>query len=153
MLKDIVKEVFARDLDKLVQEIKLYQHNDTLWTKLPGTTNPGGNLVLHICGNLNHFVGAQLGGTGYVRQREREFTDTGYSQDDLVAKVKFTAHMIEDVLEEMGEKDLAKTYPLEVLGKSTTTGFFLTHLAAHLNYHLGQINYHRRLVSTTQEKQ
>lgn len=146
MLKEILQELFARDLAKLVAEIELYPTDEALWRTAEGISNSGGNLCLHICGNLNHFVGAQLGGTGYVRQREREFSDKGYSKDDLVAKVKFTAHMIADTLEEFDEKDFAKTYPLEVFGKPMQTGFFLTHLTAHLNYHLGQINYHRRLV-------
>lgn len=146
MLIEILKELFARDLRKLVQEIELYPTNEALWVVQEGISNSGGNLVLHLCGNLNHFIGAQLGDTGYVRQREREFSDKGLTKDDLIGKVKFTANMVAETLDKLKEKDLEKTFPLEVMGKEWTTGFFLTHLTAHLNYHLGQINYHRRLV-------
>lgn len=147
MLIEILKELFARDLSKLAQEVELYPTGEALWLVKEGIGNSGGNLVLHLCGNLNHFVGAQLGNTGYVRQRDREFSDTGLSKEDLIGKVKFTASMVAETLDKLKEKDLEKTFPIEVFGKPMTTGYFLTHLTAHLNYHLGQINYHRRLLS------
>lgn len=147
MLIEILKQLFARDLAKLVQEIEQYPTADAMWATAPGIGNSGGNLVLHLCGNLNHFIGAQLGDTGYVRQREREFSDTGLSKEDLIGKVKFTAGMVAETLDKLNEKDLANTYPQEVMGKEWPTGFFLSHLVTHLSYHLGQINYHRRLLS------
>ncbi len=146
MLLEILKQLFARDLAKLVQEIELYPSNESQWVVKDGISNSAGNLVLHLCGNLNHFIGAQLGDTGYVRQREREFSDTGLSKEDLIGKVKFTAEMVAETLDKLKEKDLEKTFPLEVMGKEWPTGFFLSHLITHLSYHLGQINYHRRLI-------
>lgn len=147
MLLEIQKQLFARDLAKLVEEIEHYPTNESLWVVTDGISNSSGNLVLHLCGNLNHFIGAQLGETGYVRQRDREFSDTGLSKEDLIGKVKFTANMVAESLDKLDEKDLAKTYPIEVMGKEWPTGFFLSHLVTHLSYHLGQINYHRRLLA------
>lgn len=146
MLAEILKQLFARDLAKLVAEIEQYPTNESLWLVKEGISNSGGNLVLHLCGNLNHFIGAQLGDTGYVRQREREFSDTGLTKEDLIGKVKFTANMVAETLDKLKEKDLEKTFPIEVLGKEWPTGFFLSYLITHLSYHLGQINYHRRLI-------
>lgn len=146
MLLEILKQLFARDLAKLVSEIEQYPTNESMWVVKEGIINSAGNLVLHLCGNLNHFIGAQLGDTGYVRQREREFSDTGLSKEDLIGKVKFTAEMVAESLDKLSDKDLEKTFPLEVMGKEWPTGFFLSHLITHLSYHLGQINYHRRLI-------
>ncbi|CAN5266046.1 hypothetical protein BH09BAC1_BH09BAC1_22440 [soil metagenome] len=147
MLKEILTELFARDLGKLEQEISLYPTDESLWLTAEGISNSGGNLALHLCGNLNHFIGAQLGHTGYVRQREKEFTTKGISRTQVIEDVKATAHAVVKTLEQISEEELAKVFPLEVFGKPIQTGFFLTHLTAHLNYHLGQINYHRRLVA------
>lgn len=147
MLKDILIELYERDLGRLKAEIEQYSNEADLWKVGGGITNSGGNLTLHLVGNLKHFFGAVLGGSGYVRDRDAEFSSTGVLRDTLLNEIDETGAVVKSTLEGLSEEDLAKVYPIEVFGHPRTTGFFLTHLATHFNYHLGQINYHRRLLS------
>ena len=147
MQQEILTALYERDLKKLKEELGAYSDEADLW-KIDGEIlNSAGNLSLHLIGNLKHFFGAVLGNTGYVRNRDAEFADKGVSRDQILADVDETAAVIKLTLANLSDEDLAKTYPLEVFGEPMTTGYFLTHLATHLNWHLGQINYHRRLVA------
>jgi len=150
MLIDILKTLFKRDLIKLKEEIAAYQTEATIWTVDKNITNCGGNLCLHLVGNLNHFIGTILGETGYVRQRELEFSLKNVPKATLIQQVEETQKMIEKVLSQLTETDLSKDYPIIVFKKSISTGLFLTHLTTHLTYHTGQINYHRRLLDEVQ---
>ena len=143
---DHLTTIFIRDLNKLQSEIALYKDEEKIWVIEKGISNSTGNLCLHLIGNLNHFIGAQLGNTGYVRERDLEFSLKNIARDTLIHKTRETIIMLEQTLGAMKESDLEKEYPIEVLNKQTTTGFFLLHLASHLGYHLGQVNYHRRLI-------
>ena len=147
MLTDVLIELYERDVAKLKTEIGLYENEADLWEKPGDVPNSAGNLCLHLNGNLQHFFGAVLGGTGYVRDRDAEFASTGVSREQMLADVDTTLSVVKTTLAKLGNDDLAKTYPIEVFGKPITTAFFLTHLATHLDWHLGQINYHRRLLS------
>lgn len=149
MVVEILKELYERDIEKLKAEIELYGNEADLWKTGGEITNSAGNLSLHLIGNLRHFFGAVLGGTGYVRDRDSEFSTGGVSRQDLLAAADTALADVRLTLDKLSDEDFAKTYPIEVFGKPMTTGFFLIHLATHLNYHLGQINYHRRLVSGT----
>lgn len=146
MLKETLTEIFERDLQKLETEISLYKDEDNLWLVKPGISNSAGNLCLHLLGNLNHFIGATLGHTGYVRHREDEFSLKNIPRQDLVINIGNCKLIVKESLANLPEADLQKDFPLEVFGKKTSTEFMLVHLAAHLSYHLGQINYHRRLL-------
>lgn len=138
-------KIFKRDLKKLRKEIGLYNKEGNLWLTDKAITNSAGNLCLHIVGNLNHFVGSVIGETGYVRQRELEFSQKHVPIKKLLKQIDDTILMIEDSLNKMELNDLEKLYPIEVFKEPLTNEFFLTHLVHHLSYHLGQINYHRRL--------
>ena len=146
MLIDILKTLFKRDLNKLKKEIAAYQNEENIWIVDKNITNCGGNLCLHLLGNLNHFIGTLLGETGYVRQRDLEFSLKNVPRTTLIEQVEDTMEMIEKVLNQLTEADLAKEYPIIVFKERMPTGFFLTHLTTHLTYHLGQVNYHRRLL-------
>lgn len=146
MLNQILIDIYKRDLAKLKAEIELYSNEADLWRVDGEIANSAGNLTLHLAGNLRHFFGAVLGDTGYVRDRDREFSEVGVSRADLLAGVDQAAADVIATLEKLTADDLARTYPIEVFGHPMTTEFFLVHLATHLNYHLGQINYHRRLL-------
>lgn len=139
--------MYDRDLSKLKEEIGLYTDEADLWKTGGGITNSAGNLTLHLIGNLRHFFGTVLGDTGYVRDRDKEFSDGGVSRANLLLGVDQAAADVRATLEKLTDADFAANYPLEVFGYQMTTEFFLVHLATHLNYHLGQINYHRRLIS------
>jgi len=146
MLTEPLLELFERDLGRLKKEIEQYEHEKALWKVEGNITNSSGNLCLHIVGNLNHFIGTTLGKTGYKRDRDAEFSLLGVSRNELINMVDDTIEMIKNVLPNLTDKDLEATYPQEVFGQPMKTDYFLIHLQGHLTYHLGQVNYHRRLL-------
>jgi len=146
MITESIRSLFNRDLNKLKTEIEAYQNEENLWIIDKSIANSAGNLCLHLVGNINHFIGAQLGNTGYVRHRDLEFSLKDVPRAELIEKIEATIAMIDSVLPKLSEDDLKKEYPLVVFESKMTTDYFLIHLIAHLDYHLGQINYHRRLL-------
>lgn len=141
-----LQKIFKRDLEKLKQEISLYHDEKNLWVIDKNIANSAGNLCLHLVGNLNTYIGAEIGKTGYIRNRDQEFSQKNIPQQQLIKMVEDTITVVEDGLNKVNEDDLEKEYSLLVFKEKTSTGFFLIHLAVHLDYHLGQINYHRRLL-------
>ncbi|SDK11093.1 Protein of unknown function [Pedobacter sp. ok626] len=147
MLKESLKSLFTRDLNKLKSEIESYQKEEQLWLVDKNIANSAGNLCLHLVGNLNTFVGAELGKTGYVRNRELEFSLKDVPRAELVAKVEDTIKVVNTTLDGLSEEELVNDYPLvKIVVGGSSVGFMLVHLSTHLAYHLGQINYHRRLL-------
>ena len=147
MLKEILVEFFERELLKLKEEIGLYAGESGIWEVRSGISNSAGNLCLHLVGNLNHFIGAVLGRSGYIRQRDDEFSLKNIPRSELVLSIEQTILMVKNTLQGFSEADFDKIYPLEKHGQVVTTRYMLLHLLTHLNYHLGQVNYHRRLIS------
>jgi hypothetical protein len=148
-LLQTLASLFERDLKKLEEEIKQYEHEALLWKTEGGIKNPGGNLCLHLCGNLQYYIGTRLGNTGYERNRPLEFSAKNIDKTRLIEEIKRTKQAVLDTLEKMNDENLHEIYPEEVLGYPMTTVFFLIHLSGHLSYHLGQVNYHRRLIDFT----
>lgn len=146
MIIESLRSLYSRDLNKLKTEIEAYQNEENLWKTDKSIANSGGNLCLHLVGNLNLFIGTELGKTGYVRHRDLEFSLKDIPKAELIEKVQATLSMVDTVLSQLSEEDLGKEYPLVVFEDKMTTDYFLIHLVAHLDYHLGQINYHRRLL-------
>lgn len=140
------QETYGRGFDKLYAEISAYAAENTLWDVAPGTSNSAGNLCLHLLGNINHFIGAQLGNTGYAREREREFSDKHVPRETLLANIRHTQEMALRVLGTLTADDLQKTYPIQLQIGPKDTEYMLVFFAIHLEYHLGQINYHRRVL-------
>ena len=147
MLADVLKELYERDLNKLRDEIMQFTDEADLWKTGEGVTNSAGNLCQHLTGNLQHFFGAVLGSSGYVRDRDAEFASKTATRAELLADIDSALASVKNTLANLTDEDFSKTYPIEVFGHPMTTGYFLTHLATHFNYHLGQINYHRRLLA------
>ena len=145
-MKNVIAEILDRDLKKLSDELQGYADESLIWKVADGIANSAGNLTLHMCGNLRHFIGATLGGDGYVRNREAEFSNKNVSRQKLLSEIEITRQAVNKTLTSMKDDALKNNYPLNVLGELRTNEFFLTHLVAHFNYHLGQVNYHRRLV-------
>ncbi|WP_400079026.1 DinB family protein [Winogradskyella sp. R77965] len=137
-------KLFKRDLNTLKEEINLYKNEENLWKVDGSVTNSAGTLCLHLIGNLNHFIGAALGNTGYVRQRDLEFSLKGVPKSELIKQVEDAIVVVENVLNRLTDEDLQQEYKHRK--EPMTTEYFLSHLAMHLAYHLGQINYHRRLL-------
>lgn len=146
MLTETLTQLFERDLKRLANEISLYKDESHIWTVQKDISNSAGNLCLHLLGNLNHFIGATLGHTGYVRHRDDEFSLKNIPRQDLLLNISNCLIIVTETLQKLPEEDLAADFPIEVFGKKDSTEYMLIHLATHLSYHLGQINYHRRLV-------
>ena len=148
MIQQSLSELFERDLNKLKEEINLYKDESYIWDVKGEIKNSAGNLTLHLLGNLNHFIGAILGNSGYVRNREEEFSDTHVPRTEIIGDIDKAIGIVKSTLSRVSDELLKKDYPIKVLKNKETmrTEFFLIHLSGHLNYHLGQINYHRRLI-------
>jgi len=146
MLIQELKELFIRDLNKLKDELSFYSGVSNLYRIENEIKNSAGNLTLHLCGNLKHFIGATLNNTGYVRDRDKEFSNKKKFPSDLIVNVVETIDVVESYFDTVKEEDLSKPFPIKVFKEEMTTQQMLIHLYGHLNYHLGQINYHRRLL-------
>ncbi len=146
-----VTTILARDLDTLRREVELYPDDMTPWALVPGLPNTGGTLVLHLVGNLRHFIGTVLGHGNYVRDWEAEFGSRGLSRAELAAGVNAARDDVDRALAGLPEASLAAPFPVSVGGVSLSTERMLLHLVAHLAYHLGQIDYHRRAVTGSPE--
>jgi hypothetical protein len=146
MSNESLKALFKRDLNKLKIEIESYQKESNIWLVAEGISNSAGNLCLHLIGNINWFIGAEIGKTGYIRHRDLEFSSKDVPRIELIKKIEDTIPMVDSVLDGITAEQFEALYPIEVFGHPMSTEFFLIHLTAHLDYHLGQINYHRRLL-------
>lgn len=146
MIVDAVRHVLLRELRTVAREVAAYPDDDALWRDVPGLPNPGGTLALHLAGNLEHYVGAVLGGSGYVRDRDAEFATRGLTRAEVRARVDAAARAVDAALRSFPADRLARAYPERVGGRTTRTVDYLLHLSAHLAYHLGQLDYHRRTV-------
>jgi hypothetical protein len=138
--------MFRRDLEKLRSEIELYKNEKSIWRVEQNIANSAGNLCMHLIGNLNTYIGAEFGKTGYVRNRPLEFSFKDVPRHELIQKINDTLAIVEKSLDMINPEQLDEDYPQQVFDYKMTTGYFLIHLATHLSYHLGQINYHRRLL-------
>ena len=146
MLIKILKKLFSRDLNKLKSEIELYQNEKAIWLIEKSIANSAGNLCLHLVGNLNTYIGAELGNTNYIRNRELEFSSKDIPRNELIKKIEDTIIIVDSSLEKLTDEQIKNEYPVLVFDAKTSTEYLLVHLTTHLSYHLGQINYHRRLL-------
>ncbi len=142
-----LKRVILRDLNSLRDELRAYVDEADLWARPAGIPNSGGTLMLHLAGNLRHFIGAQLGASGYVRDRDAEFAGQPVPRAELDDRIAQAIAAVERTLASLPDDALDAEYPLVVGGVRIPAGLFLTHLATHLAYHLGQVDYHRRAVT------
>jgi hypothetical protein len=140
------QKLFIRDLKKLKVEIESYKNEQNIWRIEGNIANTAGNLCLHLVGNLNTYIGKELGGTDYVRNRDLEFSQKDVSQKELIQKIEQTIEVVDKSLAKLTDEVLEKEYALLVYETKSSTGYMLGSLLAHLGYHLGQINYHRRLL-------
>jgi len=146
-LSSILTTQIVRELQTFIREIELFPSDDSVWHTRRGVTNSAGNLALHICGNLQDFVGRVLGGTSYVRNREQEFSQREGTRAAIVAELNKTIDMIKATLPEVTDETMAADFPMQLAGKTLNTATFLVHLAAHLAFHLGQAGYLRRIIT------
>ena len=143
---EILRSIFIRDLNKLKLEISSYSNEDKIWHIDKSILNSSGNLCLHLIGNLDNYIGAQIGETGYIRNRDLEFADKNVPKETLITNIEATIDMINNTFNQLTDSDLKKEHPFLVFESKSSIEYLLMHLTTHLSYHLGQINYHRRLL-------
>ena len=145
MIVNSLQVIFKTELLKLSTEIASYQDEANLWHNENGSLNAAGNLCLHLIGNLNAYIGVGLAKTDYIRQRDLEFSLRDVPRRQLLDMIADTIAVVDRGLGMLSENDLDGTFPMVIWDGPTQTGFTLIQLATHLKYHLGQINYHRKI--------
>jgi uncharacterized damage-inducible protein DinB len=143
-----VRSALIRELEQLHEGVRSVAEplsEEELWTKPIEPGNSIGHLILHLTGNLNHFVGAQLGRTGYVRDREREFTEKNVpAKEELLAGLDEAVATFRRVVEGLKAPQLTAPHPEARFGPVLNA---LLHLVAHFALHRGQMSYIVRLVT------
>ena len=142
----MLKILFKKDLSQLRKEIESYNNENNIWRIEKDIANSAGNLCLHLIGNLNTYIGKEIGKTDYIRNRDLEFSLKDVPKIELLQKIDETILIVDNALNQLTLKDLQEEYPVMVFANAMSTEYFLLHLTTHLTYHLGQINYHRRLL-------
>ncbi|MBC5992380.1 DinB family protein [Pontibacter cellulosilyticus] len=145
MVDELIK-IYDRDIDRLQYEIETFDQEDNLWKTMDGISNSAGNLCLHLIGNLRTYIGKNMGNFSYTRNRDAEFNSKDIPKQKLIEQIDETKHIVLGTLRNLEAKKLEENHLEDVLGFKMTNRFFLIHLAAHLSYHLGQINYLRRIL-------
>jgi hypothetical protein len=139
--------LFRRDLNRLIQELRAFPSDEKIWAVLPGISNSAGNLILHLEGNLREYIGRQLGGVAYTRQRDLEFSSGPIPAAILLERIQSLPDLIPGIVSGLSAGVLESPYPENVTGPPLSSRQFLIHLSGHLNYHLGQIDYLRRVLT------
>lgn len=142
-----LETILTRELRAVKRELEAYPDDASVWRVIPGTPNTGGTLALHLAGNIQHFFGAILGRDGYVRNRDAEFARRDVPRGELLAGIDAALASLQRTVAALDEATLRRPYPEQLARRTLATEIFLMHLASHLAYHLGQIDYHRRAVT------
>ena len=145
-MKTSIIQLYSRELNRLASEIENYQHETSLWKTTPTISNCAGNLCLHLVGNLHHFIGKHIGNIEYVRNREAEFATKNVPKTRLLSEIATVKQTVITALNKLPKEQFQENYSIEKNGEIVTNEFMLLHLFWHLSYHVGQINYHRRLL-------
>src|SRR5687767_12999735 len=138
-------KIYSRDLDRLTEEIKAFKNETNIWKTTGDVKNSAGNLCLHLIGNLKTYIGKNIGNYDFIRDRDSEFNLKDVPRERLLEQIEETKEIVLKSLNQMNIENLEEPYKENVLGYTMSNGFFLIHLVAHLSYHLGQINYLRRI--------
>ena len=146
MTNSEIASLYERDISKLMEEINSFKNEETLWKTCGTIKNSAGNLALHIIGGLNYLIGAILSNTGYIRNRDQEFTNKGISRTVITEQLQQLVIMINKSVAQLTPGQMMSPYPIFFDKENATISYVLTQLLLHLNYHLGQINYLRRVL-------
>ena len=147
MLVEAVCAILDRDLQALAREVMAYPDDATVWQVPEGAVNSTGTLVLHLSGNIQHFLGARLAESGFVRDRPAEFSSRGVPRAALLRQIEAAPTAVRAAADRVTDESLTGDYPEVVGGMRVAAGEYLIHLVSHFGYHLGQVDYHRRLVT------
>lgn len=148
LLEDL-QQLYLREVATLERELELYPDDESIWKELPGLPNSAGNLLLHVSGSLQHFFGATLGKTGYMRNREAEFSKRNVPRSEIKQELANAREGVIAAFANLSEADLSQVFPVQFADVPFSTRLTLLQFLAHLAYHLGQIDYHRRVVTAS----
>lgn len=146
MTSSEIAELYERDIRKLIEEIALFKSEENLWKTCGTINNSSGNLALHIIGGLNYLIGAALSHTGYIRNRDQEFANKGIERKLIIEQLEELIPMINKTVTQLTPRQMESPYPIFFDKENATNSYVLTQLLLHLNYHLGQVNYLRRVL-------
>ena len=146
-LLETLRTMLQRELASVRKSIEAYPDEKSIWAERPGLPNSGGTLALHLAGNLQHYYGALLGETGYVRQRDLEFSRRGVPRKELLAGLDAARLAIDAGMKAVTPERLTDPYPEQLGGHTLTVGEVIFDMESHLAFHLGQLDYHRRVVT------
>jgi hypothetical protein len=143
MTNEILINFYERDINRFIEEINLFNNEDNLWRTQGSIRNSAGNLALHIIGGLNHLIGAKLAKNQFIRNRDLEFVQKDVPKKDIVLQLKKLITLIRETLKNL---PLDADYPIPFDDATRSNAYVLTQLTLHMNYHLGQVNYLRRVL-------
>lgn len=146
MLNNILANFYERDIRKLIEEVNLFKNEEDLWRITGSVKNSCGNLVLHVIGGMNYLIGTTLAHTKYVRNREQEFIQKNVKRTELISQLEALIIIINQTLNTLTADQMEAEYPIFFDKPKTSVTYVLVQLLAHLNYHLGQVNYLRRVL-------
>ncbi|MGL4612051.1 MAG: DinB family protein [Trueperaceae bacterium] len=146
LLEDL-KILYLREVATLERELDLYPDDKSVWKELPGLPNPGGTLFLHLAGSLQHFFGATLGKSEYVRDRAAEFSKRDVPRSEIKGELSRARQGVQAGFANLTEESLGQVFPVQYADAEVSTQLTLLQFSSHLAYHLGQIDYHRRVVT------
>jgi len=147
LLVEAVTAILDRDLRALARQVEAYPDDAALWRTPDGAPNSAGTLVVHLAGNIQHYLGAHLAGTAFVRDRPGEFSARDVPRAALLRQIEAAQAAVRSAAKRSGDRALDEDFPEIVGGMRVATGEYLIHLVSHFAYHLGQVDYHRRLVT------
>ena len=142
-----MRGVLVRDLKCLRRQVEAYPDERDLWQTPPGVSNSAGNLAMHLAGNIQHFVGMHLGGSSYQRDRDAEFSSRHVSRTELLGAIDASIDAVEQTMPRVTDEQMDKADGIRMGDTTFMTGEFVMHLISHFGYHLGQVDYHRRVVT------
>lgn len=143
-----IQALYEKDIDRLKNEILAYENESDIWKTESSISNSAGTLCLHLCGNLNHFIAHLIGGTDYQRDREFEFSGQEVGKEELLKEIDELKVTVNNSLKQMQAELLTELFPVKLFDQEHSYQQILMFMHAHFSYHLGQINYHRRLVGS-----
>ena len=139
-----ISEGYKRSFQDFIRRTRALSdgmNEEQFWSKPFPFGNSFGHLVLHITGNLNFYIGAQISSNGYVRNRELEFTDSvPPSKEEALLRLEESVALVIAALEQQTDEDWATSYSAIGVEEKDRYGIFLR-CAVHFHHHIGQMIY------------
>ena len=134
-----VKEIerFAQELIRLIEPLSQEQ----LWSEKHGIPNSIGTLIRHLTGNLNHYLGAGILKNGYIRNREKEFSDTNLAKETIIAELETAVIIAKEAVSQINEEIILQPYTTPCGDNYESFAYHIVRLATHFALHLGQVDY------------